>query len=384
MNILWIIHNQAGTGPYFKVVELCAALGKAGANVTLMCTHRSRHALIVERVEQGIHIIEFPDLLVGKLRQGPDPYNTLRRILWGFGKKFDIIHAVDSRPNVILPALALRMLTGAKLVQAWWDLFGSGGMASERSGVLYNSTFGKIESWFENAFRLKPDGATPVTHFLRDRLIKMGFPAHRAIVSRVGCETKVPKFDKESARKKLGLSLSDKLMCFVGTMYKTDFDVLLHALDIVRLQEQYKLIWIGSFDIPEEICQKYHIIHTGRLARTEDVFAYLSAVDICLLPMKQNVTNIARWPSKVMDYMSASRPIITAPVSDFPILFAQNDIGWLAKSDSPEDFSSAILQALREPERWDAKGARARIVAKEQFDVRVIAQQLLDFYRTLR
>ncbi len=381
MRIAFFIHNQAGTGPYFKVLEQCAALVRNGGEVTLFCTSPTKRIGLHEELRDGVHVVEFPDLLVGPLRQGVDLWNALHRMFYTSGRQFDVIHAVDCRPNVIIPALFLKKRQNIPLILSWWDLFGGGGLASERSGKLYAMTAGAVETWFEEYFRRYADGATTITTFLEERLASFGFPRERIMVQHVGCDASLPLLDKMQERRRLGFQPQEPVLNFVGTIYDTDFSFLLEALDILREQVGYRLVWVGNFPIRPDICRAYNIHHTGKLKTTGEVYSWVAASDLCLLPMRPNITNRARWHSKVSDYWNAGRPVVATPVSDFPSIFRGDDVGWLAEGDTPGDYASALLRAIREPDAWERKGIAAKHYVQRELDVEVLARRLMDFYR---
>lgn len=381
MRIAFFIHNQAGTGPYFKVLEQCSALVRHGGQVTLFCTSPANRTGVHEEQRDGVHVVEFPDLLVGPLRQGVDLWNAMHRILYAGGRQFDVVHAVDCRPNVIIPALFVKKRQRIPLILSWWDLFGGGGLASERSGRLYAATAGAVETWFEEYFRQYADGATAITTFLQERLVSLGFPRDRIMVQHVGCDASLPLLDKAEQRSRLGFHPQEPVFSFVGTIYDTDFSFLLEALDILKAQASYRLVWVGSFPIPSDVCSAYNIHHTGKVKTTGEVYSWLAASDICILPMRPNITNRARWHSKVSDYWNAGRPVVSTPVSDFPSIFRSADVGWLADGDTPRDFAGALLRAIREPRTWERKGAAAKDYVQRELDVHVLAGRLMEFYR---
>lgn len=381
MHIAFIIHNQAGTGPYFKVLEQCAALVRYGQEVTLFCTSPSRRIGITTAKRDGVRVVEFPDLLFGPLRQGVDLWNAAHRIVYARKWRFDVVHAVDCRPNVIIPSLIVKHWQKIPLVLSWWDLFGGGGLASERSGKLYARTAGAVETWFEEYFRKYADAATAITEFLRERLVGMGFPHERVMVQHVGCDSSVPVLGKEEQREQLGFVSDVPVLCFIGTIYETDFAFLLEALERVRQQAEFRVVWIGNFPIPDDVCKAYSVHHTGKLPTMSDVYAWLSASDICLLPMKPNITNKARWHSKVSDYWNMARPVVTTPVSDFPAIMYAHDVGWLAEGETPRHYADAIVRAIHESHLWKQKGDNGKQYVQRELDVRVLAKQLVAWYR---
>lgn len=384
MHVAYIIHNQYGTGPYFKVLEQCAAIVDEGHEVTLVCTSKTKKLRSHRSEIRGVTVYQAPDLLFGELRQGVDLYNALRRMFFLWRLKPDLIHAIDCRPNVIFPALLAKYTKRKPMVLSWWDLFGGGGLATERSGALYSATLGKVETWFEEHFRRYADGATTITTFLRDRLVGMGYPDEKTIVQHVGCDTNVEVPSTQEARNQLGLTFENPVLCFSGTIYKTDFALLLQALEIVRRSYDYTLLWIGSYSISPEICEEYNIVKTGYLKTLEEVYTYLAASDVCVLPMKINITNKARWHSKVSDYFNAGKSVVSTPISDFPTIFAQNNVGWMSKDDSPQAFAEVLMAALASKDQWESKGVNARTFVREQLDTHVIAKDLIEFYQQVQ
>ncbi len=384
MHVALLIHNQYGTGPYFKVLEQCAAIVDEGHKVTLICTSKTKKLRATTSTIRGVDVYQAPDVLFGELRQGVDLYNALRRVFFVLRLRPDIVHAIDCRPNVIVPALVAKYVKRKPLILSWWDLFGGGGLATERSGALYSATLGRVETWFEEYFRRFANGATTITTFLRDRLVAMGYPAEKTIVQHVGCDTNVDVPTTEEARKQLGLEFTTPVLCFSGTIYKTDFALLLQALEIVRRSYDYTLLWIGSYSISPEICEEYNIVKTGYLKTLEEVYTYLAASDVCVLPMKINITNKARWHSKVSDYFNAGKAVVSTPISDFPIIFAENNVGWMSADDSPQAFADVLMQALSGEKEWLEKGAEARKFVREKLDTHVLAKDLVEFYQQVQ
>lgn len=387
MNIAFIIHNQAETGPYWKVLEQCAAYVKLGHSVTLFCTSKSqrwRSQTIVR--EGGVRVIETPDLLWGKLRQGVDLWNAFVRCR--IAKKlhaeapFDVVHAVDCRPNVIFPSLYVQRLLKVPFVLSWWDLFGKG---STRFGKGFAMTVGSIEGWLETAFRKYADGATTITSYLAARLREIGYPPERIEIHHLGVDTTQEPLSYSAARSWLqseqGISQGENVLCFAGTIYEADFTLLIKSLDILKQRNiAYKLVWVGKHEIAADICQAYNIFRTGIVPTMQEVYRYFAAADACILPMEVNDANAARWHSKTTDYLNAGAPVALTPVSDFPKYFAENDIGWLSASGSPEDFAEALMQAFSERRLRETRSHNAREFMKRELDVMAIAARAIRFY----
>src|SRR5450759_11251 len=105
LRILMLGLNQVGQGSYHRMWGFSQRLAKRGHQVTVMAVApRARLRLRVEGSD-GLRLVETPDLLPGMLRSGWDLWDVLRRSLWLRSQEFDIVHAIESRPVVLLPAL---------------------------------------------------------------------------------------------------------------------------------------------------------------------------------------------------------------------------------------------------------------------------------------
>lgn len=387
MRILVIVHNQVNDGPYFKVLEMCLALLYFKNEITLLCTSKQSRLKLRVVESNGVLVVESPDLLWGKLRQGVDIWNILQRLIYVARKNYDIVHAIDCRPVVILPALFLKFFKKTKFILSWWDWFGKGGTAVERSGHIYARTFGKVETFFEEYFRKYADGATVISTTLKERLISLKYPEDRIELHRIGCNIEqFPKIEKLIAREKLSLTNFPKILCFIGNLFPNDKNLLIDALKIVKkkVSSMPLTILVGDHKINKKIKVDLNVMLTGILPTLHDVYLYLYASDFGLIPMGTNIANRARWPSKTADYWSVGLPVISTPISDYPELFPKYDLGFLSKSDSAEDYSDAIYSAIiSSREIYQTKQYAIANFVKNELDWTVLGQRLYNLYKKI-
>ena len=231
MNLLYVTHAQYVTVALPKVIEQAEAIASLGHSLTLIATSRTKD-LKVRRFEQnGVRFLTTPSVLWGKPRHGADPVDTLFRIGTTMKEQYDVVHAIDSRPTVILPALAVSRRCRCPLVMEWTDLFGDGGTITERSSRIYAYTLGHVESFFEHFFRKYADRAIPISTTLEDRLVAGGYPKKNILLQRVGCDTRKHRpQDKQECRRSLGLPPDATILCYVGNIYPADMTLLLESL----------------------------------------------------------------------------------------------------------------------------------------------------------
>ena len=384
MKILIVIHNQVNTGPYFKVLEMCQALSYLGNDITLLCTSKQSRIKLRMVKSNGVLVIESPDLLWGNLRQGIDIWNILNRLIFVTKNNYDIVHGIDCRPVVIFPALFLKYFKKTKFILSWWDLFGNDGTALERSGKLYNKTFGKIETFIEEYFRRFADNATVVSDYLKVKLESFGYPSSKIELLRIGCNPiDLTVYDKLQIRKEYNFHESEVLLCFVGSLFENDKNLLISSLRKLKGKNSNlpHTIVLGNTQIGNDICSELSINLLGRIESFNDLIKIMFSCDYALVPMRINIANKARWPSKTADYWSAGLPVISTPISDYPKLFPKYDLGFLSKSDSPEEYSEAIYFAINSSK--DIYKAMQNAIAnfvKNELSWTVLSQRLSNLY----
>jgi perosamine synthetase len=152
MRVALLVFNPIGKGTYWQAFHLARCLVAGGHQITLVAMASVRGARFSVCSEQGVTIVAAPDLLWGALRSGWDPYSALVRALWLLPHRYDIVHAFECRPTVLLPAL-LAGRPPARLIMDWCDWFGAGGSVEERPNPLIRTVLRPVETVFAERFR---------------------------------------------------------------------------------------------------------------------------------------------------------------------------------------------------------------------------------------
>lgn len=382
MRILLINHNQIGHGTYFRCYGFGKELAKLGNEVTLLTTSRINRFRIIKTIQDGVKTFQFPDLLFGKLRNGFCLWNALRRILFLLKRDFDIIHAFDTRPVVIFPSLFCKYKFKVPLVIDWADWWGRGGTIKERSGRLFESTIGRIETFFEEYFRKLADFATAICSPLKNRLIQLGYSESNIMFLPQGTNfNNIKPLDKNYCRKSLNLNLNTPIIGHLGTLFKNDATLLFDSIKNAKKEIQdIKLILIGrhKLNLSRFNSMNNFVFETGEIEERK-IPIYLSACDILVLPMEKNIANNGRWPSKINDYLASGRPVVSTPISDIKTIFEKEKIGILAE-DNPEDFSNAILKLLKDKDLQIYLGDKGKEYAEKKLNWVILVSDLNKLY----
>lgn len=391
MRILFLNHNVVRRGGTFhRAYQVARYLVRLGHSVTLLSI--SAHRVIGFSRERcdGVDIIHTPDWLWGVGRTGWDPFDTMSRCAYLTGQSWDVIHAWDCRPAVILPALWARHWSrraGGKLLIDWADWWGRGGTQAERGDSVAKALYGPIETFFEEAFRARADGTTVASRALRERVVALGVSEDSVQALPGGCDTdSVRPIDRGEARAQLGIPSSEWVVGYLGALPIREADLLARTLVITRASiPRLRFLAIGvsiaGSNVPlsamlRDIWGEW-ITHTGRIP-FETVGLYLSACDAVILPMRRNISNAARWPSKINDYLSAGRAIVATPVGEVEQLLRLG-VGVTA-DDNPQALAAALDFLHTHPDEGQRLGRQGRLLAEGELNWRRVTQRLAAFY----
>jgi glycosyltransferase involved in cell wall biosynthesis len=153
------------------------------------------------------------------------------------------------------------------------------------------------------------------------------------------------------------------------------------AFDQIRQREPAaRLLLAGYCNVAvEELVQEPGAVYrSGRLA-ADQVGLYLSACNVCWLPLTDSGANRGRFPMKLNDYMSAGRPVVATTVGDVPLVVQRGQFG-LTTPDEPAALAGAVLDLLGDPDTVAEMGRRARCVAEKEYAWEGIAGSLIPFY----
>lgn len=386
LHILMMLSNRR-----FKIHVRGYAMAKhlveRGHDVTLVVTADHRRLNTVEADWGGVWTVESPDLLWGKLRSGWDPWAMLRRMLYlrGSKRRYDLIHCGLTRPATIYPALFYKSRHRVPMITDWIDWHGRGGIVDELRPRWHRALFGRVETYYEEAFRAQADGLTVISTALAERAMRLGVHPERICHLPNGSWPElfsVP--DSAACRRRVGLDSAGPIIGYASL--DTHFDLALIIDVLARMVRQYpttRLLITG--DAPYKIVKlaevrgvAQNLILTG-LVPYEDLPWYLGCANVFVMPFPDRIYNIGRWPSKVNNYMSVGRPTVSNPVGDIRGLFQKHKIGLLAAWE-PEDFADKIAFLFEHPHIAEELGQNARRAAETEYDWKVLIRRLESFY----
>jgi glycosyltransferase involved in cell wall biosynthesis len=384
VKILMLCYNTTGKGTYWRALQLARGLAQRGHAVTVLSTSRDRHLRFAQYsdTQAGVTLVESPDLMRGPLRSGWDPYNVLARMHWGRDRHYELVHAFESRPTVIYPALAWQR-QGAKLVLDWCDWFGAGGSVEERPSRFVRALLRPVETYFEDHFRTRADGTTVINSLLTNRAKQLGVRPETIFYLPNGSDVDLlHPIPQNVARRKLRFPLDIPLIGYIGAIFQRDAWLMAQAFNLLKLQEsRARLLLMGYCNIEVErlTTAPRDVIRTGRL-NYDQISLYMSACDVCWLPLRNSGANRGRFPLKLNDYMAVGKPVVATAVGDVAPLLQRGEFGLLCQ-DTPQDLVNKTMLLLNDPDRSQLLGQQGRVMAEREFRWSQIVNRLDEFYQ---
>ncbi|NCD35056.1 MAG: glycosyltransferase [Spartobacteria bacterium] len=401
MKILMSLFTQRCEGTFYRAFPWASYLASRGHDVTILCAGRKNRFASVISMENGVRIIEMPSLFDGRRimtrlcgMAGWGPLDTIARWREMSRGTYQIVHTFEHHISVSLPVYLAGMKTKPVFVADGCDHYGKGGFreveySPYRLHRIYDVAGAPVKwlmDFLERDMRRRADAVTVISSFLRQRMLDFGVQPERIhLIPGSADVTTIYPQDANAARERTGLPPGAYVLFFGAGQFDLDFS--LEAFALLREERpDTRFIVVGKID--ESVTQKAkqtgvleHLIQTGWVDDLQ-LNDWLACGDICLLPMKCNPPNHARWPNKIGAYMAAGRPIVLTDVNDAGGLVQRENIG-LTSLVSPADFAQKILRLLQNPAEAQMMGKQARYVAEHQFALPVHGAMLERLYQRL-
>jgi glycosyltransferase involved in cell wall biosynthesis len=380
MRILALNFNQKGIGTYRRSFYFSRELARAGHHVTMATVSRTsrfhkriswKREWIGESSEprgEGpwIRLIEGPAWGYRALPgwgSGPlDIWARIRELQTG---DYDAVLGFEYQPNVSWPVYLMRNRKRFRFVSDWCDWFG-GSSNHFRGWRLAH----RIDSHLEEKIRHVADCVSVTSHLLFERALSIGIPAEKITHIPEGAATDyIFSMEQSRAREEAKLPLKVPMIVAVrnGDMCR---EVLIFH-EVLRQIPDAVFLMLGTasqpaLELADRLGVSNRLISAGWVS-DEDYPRLLACADVCFCPLEPGRNDSARWPAKILDFLSAGRATVTNAVGEVAALFRKHEVGVLAEHGT-QGFADAISRLLRDSDRLRFLGARARQVMVEEWD----------------
>jgi glycosyltransferase involved in cell wall biosynthesis len=288
--------------------------------------------------------------------------------------KFDIVHSFSSAPLLALNSIfAGILLKNAKKIH------------TIKSFSSYNKYFfspgGRL---FFKILNLC-DAVITSLNYLKKDIIQKGCKKDKLHI--IHSPIKINKFNKKNKntlRKKYGLSLNKKIILYYGNQVSSKgTDIILDCVNYLPQKANIKILMIHPTVWPkkyyEKIKNKKNKINL--IVKKINVVDYLNMADAVVLPYR-NLKSTEANPLCLLEAMACKTPIITTRIPEIQELVTENKDVIMAKPNDPKNLAENILKVLKNPKKGK-KMAENAYKNVQKFNVKEIARQHLELYETL-
>ncbi|MFB3788234.1 MAG: glycosyltransferase family 4 protein [bacterium] len=392
MKILFLNHNLIWRGTFFRCLGFARELVKRGHEAELWTAARDPHGRGIHLEEDGVRIWQTPRWgRLGGHDGGYAPVDNLARLIRACRCDWDVVHAFDHRPNVLLPWLWIRFRrrvlgrhSTPLFVSDWCDWWTGGGITTGRRAW---PAVDRIERRIEEGSKRMADGVTVISSVLYQRARNVGIPEERLLLLPSGVAVeRFPMLDKLECRRRLGWPLDRPGLGFVGYSL-WDLEMLAETFRLVQKEHPRVFLVViggGVEEQAKDIFRKYFSIGQDvflpGVVSFAEVPMYLASCDVHLLPMQNNLANRARLPNKLCDYFASGRPAAVSDVGEAADYVRRYQTG-LVGGKTAESLAQACVQLLNDPSLAETCGRQARRIAETGLAYSTLTDSLLDFYQ---
>jgi glycosyltransferase involved in cell wall biosynthesis len=359
-HILLVIENEAV--PFDRRMwNIAQALREFGTEVSVICPIFGKDCE-KEIVLDGVSIYRYKNSfadgsVTGYIREYATAFVKtfyLFHKLLVRGKRIHIVH-VANPPDIFWPLAVYVRLFGIKFIFDEHDL----------SPETYISKFGEedtgggllltLQNWFQRLSYRFADAIISTNESYRENALEVNPAyAHKLFVVRNGPDTRHFGYRPPNPALKNGYKY---LAAYIGVMAVQDgVEYIIRAVDELVNRRQYRdliVYLIGNGDdrprlmrITEELHLERHIVFTGRIP-DEPALEILSTADVCLSPDPQNALNDLSTMTKIMEYMTLGKPIVSFDLKE--ARYSAGESALYVKNNDAVAFADGILKLLSDP-----------------------------------
>jgi glycosyltransferase involved in cell wall biosynthesis len=138
--------------------------------------------------------------------------------------------------------------------------------------------------------------------------------------------------------------------------------------------------WLRSDQNSKNLRQNIQLM--GYIPRSELLTLFRQSYAL-LIPLFNDVTSLARFPTKLGEYLCSGRPVITNEIGELTKYLVDDDSAFLCDRTDSAAYAETICRALDDPAHAAEVGLRGKEVARSRFDYALWAGALSSFLTSL-
>lgn len=251
--------------------------------------------------------------------------------------------------------------------------------------LVSNPLLSRITYLLEKKIYHEVDLILTICPELSKYVVSMGANSNRVKVLPLGVDMNEykPDADNVELRRKWGLSKTDKVIMFVGTLPRfSGLDRYLHQFRmIVRAVPEAKLVIVGDGIQRQELAKivlelglSKNVVFTG-LQPYETMPQYINMSDICVNTFGVNGATTSIFPTKMIQYLACGKPVIAYPLLGIKSMIDGEEQGVVYAKD-PDWMTNKTVQVLKSEKYRERLSDNAVDYVKARHDYDRIMEQV--------
>jgi glycosyltransferase involved in cell wall biosynthesis len=195
-------------------------------------------------------------------------------------------------------------------------------------------------------------------------------------------------FDKINA---IAIPVSKPYIMYCGTIYYFEvIDFIMSVFTLLKENKKYQdgllLIISGDHDSNRQKLDslildskfKDDIVIKSNIAHDELLSAYAEA-EVLLIPLRNTIQDIARFPHKIGEYTAAKRPIVSTNIGEIKTYFKDNESAILAENYSIEGYYNKLVGGLSSSAKMNKIGEAGYSIGLKNFEYLTQGKEIKKF-----
>jgi glycosyltransferase involved in cell wall biosynthesis len=294
--------------------------------------------------------------------------------------KADIVVASSGPITAWLPGLLARYFRGRKLILEARDLWPEGAI---ELGIIKNPLVKKLAYTFENLSYQAAQGIVGLSPGMQTHIATKA--PQKPVIS-VTNAANIELFARKNVFTHPYL-IPEKYAIYTGNIGEVNNSRwLLEAAKVLqaRGRSDIKILLIGEGQQREQLVKEAkeanlsNFIHMGLMPKSELVPLIQHAM-ASLVPLKGTPVLDTSSPNKFFESLAAGVPVIQNTQGWMKDFLEVHQIGFTLDPNDPEALANLLIELDARPSIKESIGERAKVLAAELFDKKILAQKMLDF-----
>ncbi len=298
----------------------------------------------------------------------------------------DVIITETDPPLLGVLGATIKRLKGCLFIYYCQDVYPD--IAEATNGLRSRPLLALLRWCNEFAFR-HADAVVVLGEDMAERLRRKGVPAHRIVVipNWIDCARVTPR--PPSASWQAGEPGSFVVMYAGNLGWAQDLETVLRAARLMRDDRRVKFVLVGDGARKASLESEARMLGLGNVEfidrlSPDSMSEVLAGGNLHLIPLAAGAAGCL-VPSKVYGILAAGRPYVAMMEREAEVagMATEFEVGFVVAPGDAAGLARTISEGMEDPLLLEEMGHRARILAEEAYDRRLVTRRFAEFLETI-